>query len=285
MNVYEIVTERMIKELEKGNIPWKRPWTGAKNGAYSRSTGRAYSLINQMMLKYQGEYLTYKQCEEAGGQVRKGEKSEMIVFFKPYPVKDQDASGKEITKTIPLLRYYNVFHISQCDGIEPKYTPEEIKVFDPDAEAEALRAEYIDREGIKYEEVINNKAYYAPKVDRIVLPSREQFEKKAEFYGTMFHELIHSTGHEKRLGRLTEKASFGDESYSREELVAEIGSAAILNQLGIETESSAKNNAAYVQSWLKALQNDQKMIVWAAGKAEKAVNYIYGINAELREVE
>lgn len=284
MNVYEIVTERMIKELEKGNIPWKRPWTGAKNGAYSRSTGRAYSLINQMMLKYQGEYLTYKQCEEAGGQVRKGEKSEMVVFFKPYPVKDQDASGKEITKTIPLLRYYNVFHISQCDGIEPKYKPEEVKVFDPDAEAEALRAEYIDREGIKYEEVINNKAYYAPKVDRIVLPSREQFEKKAEFYGTMFHELVHSTGHEKRLARLTEKASFGDESYSREELVAEIGSAAILNQLGIETESSAKNNAAYVQSWLKALKNDQKMIVWAAGKAEKAVDYIRGIKAEAPEV-
>ena len=285
MNVYEIVTERMIEELKKGNIPWLKPWTGTKDGAYSRSTGRAYSFINQMMLKHTGEHLTYKQATEAGGSVRKGEKSELVVFFKPYPVKDTDASGKQVDKIIPLLRYYNVFHITQCDGIEAKHQPEEVKIFDPIVEAESLKDEYISREGISYLEEVGNRAYYSPKLDAVKLPDRSQFDQVTEFYSTVFHELVHSTGHEKRLNRLTKDAHFGNQEYSKEELVAEIGAAAILNKLNIESDSSIKNNIAYVGSWLKALQNDSKMIVYAAGKAEKAVNLIMGISVEKTESE
>jgi antirestriction protein ArdC len=238
-----------------------------------------------MMLKQTGEYLTYKQATEAGGSVRKGEKSEIVVFFKPYPVKDTDASGQEITKVIPLLRYHNVFHISQCDGIEPKYKPEEIKEFDPIVEAESLKDEYIAREGIAYTETTGNRAFYSPSKDAVQLPDRGQFEDVSEFYSTMFHELIHSTGHEKRLNRITKDSHFGNQEYSKEELVAEIGAAAILNKLTIETPRSIKNNTAYVGSWLKALQNDSKMIVYAAGKAVYAVKLIYGIAPEKTEAE
>lgn len=272
-NVYEIVTERIIKELESGKIPWQRPWTGSRNGAYSRSTGRAYSFINQMMLQYTGEYLTYKQAQEAGGQVRKGEKSEMVVFFKPYPV-TEIINGKEETKMIPLLRYYNVFHISQCDGVEPKYRPEDIKPFNPIEEAETIASDYLSREGIKFTNEEGNRAFYRPSTDSVTMPLKEQFDTVPGYYGTLFHELTHSTGHEKRLNRLSEKANFGSENYSKEELVAEIGSAAILNRLDIETEKTIKNNAAYIQSWLQALRNDSKMIVSAASRAEKAVNLI-----------
>lgn len=137
-NVYQIVTDRILEELEKGVIPWQKPWTGTRSGAYSRSTGRAYSLLNQFLLGKPGEYLTFKQAQEAGGHVRKGEKASVAVFWKQIQVDDTDADGNEIKKTIPVLKYYNVFHIDQCEGIEPKYKPEEIGGFDPDTEAEEI---------------------------------------------------------------------------------------------------------------------------------------------------
>jgi antirestriction protein ArdC len=278
-SVYEIVTERIIDELQKGIIPWQKPWAGTKAGAYSRTTGRAYSILNQMMLKHTGEYLTYNQCTEAGGKVKKGEKSEIVVFFKPLKVKDTDKDGKEIEKTIPFLQYYNVFHISQCEGIEPKYKPEEVKEFDPEVEAEAIAKEYLTREGIRFENVAGDRAFYRPSTDSVTLPLKSQFQNRAEYYSTLFHELVHSTGHEKRLNRLTTTAHFGNEEYSKEELVAEIGAASMLNHMKIETPSSFRNSTAYVQSWIKALKNDTRMIVSAAGKAEKAVNLI--LNTEI----
>lgn len=274
MNVYEIVTERIITELEKGNIPWKRPWTGSKDGAYSRSTGRAYSLINQLMLKYQGEYLTFNQIKEAGGNVKKGERAEIVVFYKPMQIKEQQADGSEKDKLIPFLRYYNVFHISQTEGVEAKYRPEEVKPFDPIEEAESISRDYLTRQGIQFENILGNRAFYSPSIDKVTLPLKEQFDLQAEYYSTLFHELTHSTGHEKRLNRLSKDAHFGNEEYSKEELVAEIGAAAVMNYIGIETDSSIKNNAAYIQSWIKALKGDSKLIVSAAGKAEKAVNLI-----------
>lgn len=274
MNVYEIVTERIITELEKGNIPWKRPWTGSKDGAYSRSTGRAYSLINQLMLKYQGEYLTFNQIKEAGGNVKKGERAEIVVFYKPMQIKEQQADGSEKDKLIPFLRYYNVFHISQTEGVEAKYKPEEVKPFDPIEEAESISRDYLTRQGIQFENILGNRAFYSPSIDKVTLPLKEQFDLQAEYYSTLFHELTHSTGHEKRLNRLSKDAHFGNEEYSKEELVAEIGAAAVMNYTGIETDSSIKNNAAYIQSWIKALRGDSKLIVSAAGKAEKAVNLI-----------
>lgn len=274
MNVYEIVTNRIIDELERGQIPWHKPWTGTVEGAYNRVSKRPYSLLNQMLLKHAGEYATFKQWQQLGGKVRKGEKSEIVVFWKMHKVEELK-DGEKVTKTIPLLRYYNVFHVSQVDGVEP-LAKSELVEHDPIADAEAVRIDYLLRSGVKYTESVQDRAYYSPAMDMVSMPKRGQFADISEYYSTMFHELTHSTGHKTRLDRFStgKAAAFGGEEYSKEELVAEIGSASILNILGIETPKSFRNSTAYIQSWIKALKNDTRLIVSAGSKAEKAANLI-----------
>lgn len=279
-SVYELITDRIISELENGVIPWQKPWTGTKNGAISGTTGKPYSLLNQMLLGKPGEWYTFNQVKQLGGMVRKGEKSYLVVFWKQTPVKEENPETGEIKeKLVPMLRYYNVFHVDQCDGIEPK-------IIDPDAidpatlpadeMADRIISDYLTRSGVTLEHRKGDEAFYSPTSDRVVLPLREQFTTMNEYYSTAFHELTHSTGHNSRLNRLTGKAFFGNEEYSQEELVAELGAAALLNHVGIETGSSFHNSVAYIQSWLRVLRNDSRFIISASGKAEKAVNYILG---------
>ena len=276
-NVYEMVTERIIAELEKGIIPWEKPWTGVRNGAFNRITKRPYSLINQMLLLHRGEYATYKQWSDLGGHVRKGEKSEIVVFWKILEqVETNEETGEKEIKKIPLLRYYNVFHISQVDGVEP-LAPEQLNnEVEPITEADKIITDYINREHLNFIECKSNQAYYSPAADTVKVPLKEQYTFINEYYSTTYHELIHSTGHKNRLNRLQTGAiaAFGSEEYSKEELVAEIGSATIMNMLGIETTKTFRNSAAYIQNWLQVLRNDNKFIVSASSKAEKAVNYI-----------
>lgn len=276
-NVYEMVTERIIAELEKGVIPWEKPWTGVRAGAYNRISKKPYSLINQMMLKHTGEYATFKQWSDLGGHIQKGEKSEIIVFWKILDKEETnpDTGEKEVQK-IPMLRYYNVFHISQVEGVKPLEQP--FTEVEPIEEADRIITDYITRENISFTECASNEAYYSPSRDAVVVPMKEQYKLINEYYGTTFHELTHSTGHKNRLDRLQTGAvaAFGTETYSKEELVAEIGSASIMNLLGIETTNSFRNSTAYIQNWLQVLKNDNRFIVSAAGKAEKAVNYIIG---------
>ena len=276
-NVYEMVTERIIAELEKGVIPWEKPWTGVRSGAYNRVSKRPYSLLNQMILKHTGEYATYKQWQDLGGQVKKGEKSEIVVFWKIFEAEETNKdTGEKETKKIPLLRYYNVFHISQVEGVEP-LAPEQLNdEVEPIEEADKIITDYITREHIEFTECRSNEAYYSPSQDAVVVPMKEQYKVINEYYSTTFHELTHSTGHKNRLNRLETGAvaAFGSETYSKEELVAEIGSASLMNLLGIETVKTFRNSAAYIQSWLQVLRNDNKFIVSASSKAEKAVNYI-----------
>lgn len=276
INVYEIVTERILKELESGNIPWDKPWVSG-GGAVSYNSGKPYSLLNQMLLDKEGEYLTFKQVQELGGKVKKGEKSQIVVFYKPLEVKEI-VDGKEEVKTIPMLKYYNVFEVGQCEGIEPKWLEKDktkVKDFNPIEKAEEVAMAYVDREGIRVD-YGGSQAYYRPGTDSIHLPDRENFVGNVEYYSTLFHELVHSTGHESRLDRLSKDAHFGSAVYSKEELVAEIGAASMLNQLGIETDKTMRNSAAYIQSWIAQLKDDKKLIVSVAGKAEKAVNLIRG---------
>lgn len=276
-NVYEMVTARIIAELEKGVIPWEKPWTGVRSGAYNRISKKPYSIINQMILKHTGEYATFKQWTDLGGHIRKGEKSEMVVFWKIFEKEEtnEDTGEKEVRK-IPMLRYYNVFHISQVDGVEPLVIP--FKEVEPIEAADRIIAEYVERERIEFKEIASNEAFYSPSSDRVVVPMKEQYKHINEYYSTTFHELTHSTGHKSRLDRLHTgaDAAFGSETYSKEELVAEIGSASLMNLLGIETIKTFRNSAAYIQSWLKVLKSDNKFIVSASSKAEKAVNYIIG---------
>lgn len=279
-NVYQMVTDRIIEEMQKGVIPWEKPWTGVRAGAFNRVSKRPYSLLNQMLLKHTGEYATFKQWSELGGKIKKGAKSEIIVFWKITEIEEENEDNEKVKKNIAILRYYNVFHISQVEGVKPLESP--FPEVEPIEEADRIINDYVAREHIDFTECASNKAYYSPSIDCVVVPMKEQYKLINEYYSTTFHELTHSTGHKTRLDRLESGAvaALGSETYSKEELVAEIGSASIMNLLGIETTKTFRNSAAYIQSWIKVLKNDNKFIVSAASKAEKAVNFIIGNTEE-----
>lgn len=295
-DIYEAITNRIIAELEKGIIPWVKPWAGTSDGPIKHTTGKPYSILNQFLLGEPGEYLTYKQAQAEGGNVKKGAKGRMVVFWTMLQTTKKDSAGNvvldnnglPVAKSIPILKYYTVFNIKDCEGINPKWDkPEDKHDVQPIEAAQAVLDGYINREHIKLVNEKGDRAFYRPADDEIHLPLMEQFADAVAYYDTAFHEATHSTGHRSRLNRTMASAlaPFGSEDYSKEELVAEIGSCGIMNQLGLETEQSFRNNAAYIQSWLKALKNDKRMIVSAAGKAEKAIALIMGTNQPEGEAE
>ena len=273
-DIYEMVTDRIIEQLEKGYIPWQKPWTGVHDGAYNRISNKPYSLLNQMLLSKTGEYASFKQWTEFGGHIRKGEKAEIVTFWKIQQIEEENEDGEKIIKQLPLLRYYNVFHISQVEGVEPKSI--DLNELQPIEEAERIKTEYMKREHIKILEKATDKAFYSPSLDYIQVPCKEQYQNIEEFYSTLFHEMTHSTGHKNRLDREDVKDCmyFGSENYSKEELCAELGSAFLINKLGIALSKSFTNSTAYIQSWLRVLKNDKKFIISASSRAEKAVKYI-----------
>lgn len=273
-NIYEMVTARIIEQLEQGVIPWHKPWTGTA-GAWSRSTGKPYSLLNQWLMP-QGEYATFNQIKKEGGKVKKGEHGYPVVFFKPTVIETEDKNGEKVKKTVPLLKYYTVFNISeQVEGLEVKHSKETVeRHHEPLAELETIKTDYLKRSGVEFYNLEQDKAYYSPADDSIVLPLVEQFDSIEEYYSTAFHEMAHSTGHSTRLNRLNKLAAFGSDDYGKEELIAEITAAAVLNEAGIETEKTIKNSAAYVQNWANAIKGDVKLIVHASSKAQKAFELI-----------
>ena len=283
-NVYQMVTDRIIEELNKGIIPWHKPWTGAADGAISYVSRKPYSFLNQLMLGKPGEYLTFKQCKELGGSIKKGAKSNIVVFYTMVDNKNKEIvheDGLISYEKYPILKYYNVFHITDCEGIESKIKADEPKVFNPIEEADMVIEGYLNREKkLSLNHALSNKACYYPGSDKVLLPLKTQFVNESEYYSTAFHELTHSTMPVYRCDRKEDNkvVAFGSEDYSREELVAELGSAMLCNHCGIDLESAFKNQVAYIQSWLKALKNDNKMIVWASSRAEKAAKYILNIN-------
>lgn len=207
------------------------------------------------------------------------------MFWKWLTVEDED-TGEE--KDVPFLRYFNVFHIDQCEGITPKHITAEPAWVSPALAhdfAETVIAKYIAVSGVELINRESGEAFYRPSTDTVVLPLIKQFSDTAEYYSTAFHELTHSTGHPKRLNRITETARFGSASYSREELCAELGASFLLNSLGIETPGSFRNNAAYINHWLGVLKEDKRLLVSAAGQADKAVRLILGEEADIDVLE
>jgi len=272
MDIYAEITSRIINEMENGVIPWQKPWV-ASGSCVSYATGKPYSLLNQMLLGRPGEYATFKQVQQAGGYVRKGAKAQMVVFWKWIEQEDEETGEK---KEIPLLRYYNVFHIDQCEGLKAKHTKPLPNTANANQTAERIICDYLKASGVKMEHQEGDRAFYRPSTDSITLPHMAQFSATAEYYSTAFHELTHSTGHAKRLNRLDKTAFFGSEAYSKEELTAEIGASALVNVAGLETAKSFRNSTAYIQNWLQVLKGDKRFIVSASGKAEKAVHMILG---------
>jgi len=286
MDLFQIITDRIVAELEQGVIPWQKPWSGVQ-GAISHTTGKRYSLLNQMLLGCRsGEFVTFKEAQREGGYVKKGEKASMIVFWKfmENAKRDDDgnvvhdADGKPVMESVPFLRYYNVFHIDQCEGLHPRFAedPTPGEHLSPDDAAEIIVQDYVHRSGVKLTIAHSDRAFYSPTSDSVTVPELAQYTCISEYYSTLFHELTHSTGHVSRLNRLSKEANFGSELYSKEELIAELGAAFLVNHVGLETDGSFRNSAGYIQSWLKALKDDKRLIVSAAGKADHAAALILG---------
>lgn len=285
MDVYEIVTDRIVKSLENGEIPWEKPWIGA-SFAWNRKTGKAYSLLNQLLIGETGEFASFKQITaEKGGRVNKGAEGRLVTFWKMYDSKTETEKDGTPRK-VPVLKYYKVFSIRNDSNLEVKKHRELAETFDtaPIDEIESVIKAYTDRCGVKFITFKGtDSAYYSPSDHAVHLPSADQFKSVAEYYSTVFHELVHSTGHKSLLDRFEKGSHFGNDPYSKEELVAEIGTACILHRLGIETDASFKNSTAYIQNWAKRLKEDKRMIVSASSKAEKAVKLIFGETEEKEE--
>lgn len=282
--VYEIITDRITKQLEQGNIPWRKPWKGEAHAPRNFVSKKAYRGINLFLLNADNRFtspywLTFKQCTDLGGKVTKGEKAAPVIFWKWLDVDEKDESGTKAGR-VPMLRYYSVFNVEQCTGLTlPVKAPETLLDFNPIEAAEAIVKGYSTAPEIK--ETEKARAYYSPGLDYINMPVRSTFHSVEEFYSTLFHELTHSTGHEKRLKRegIIGMHFFGDAVYSREELVAEFGAAFLCGHAGIENVT-LDNSAAYIQSWLKVLKNNKQWLVIAAAQAQKAAEYILGIKHE-----
>jgi len=283
-----MVTDRVIEQLKKGIIPWHRPWTGIA-GAINYVTRKPYSVLNQMLLGREGEWITFKQLKELDGSIKKGAKAGFVVFYGKYTYTkeetEENEDGEEVTVakeyTIPVLRYYKVFHISDCTGIESKMGSEPVTIASEPIEcAEKIINGYVEREeGLKFKnDEQSNQAFYRPSDDLVVVPMISQYSVTEEYYSTAFHELTHSTMTESRCNRKKENkmAAYGSADYSREELVAELGSAMLCTIAELNCEKAFTNSVAYIQGWLHALANDNKMVVWAASRAEKAAQYILG---------
>lgn len=279
--VHQIITDRIIELLKKGTVPWQQPWHGGDQLPRNLVSKKPYRGVNVFLLhsmSYQSPFwLTYKQAEELGGNVKHGEHATPVVFWKRLEVTEDDGTKKQI----PMLRYYSVFNALQCEGIE-KHLPQlptATTKHDPIPEAQAVVDAMPKRPDIRHGQ---GKAYYSPALDYVGMPAKETFNSPEGYYDTLFHELTHSTGHESRLARKgvsgTEGTwgSFGSNLYAKEELVAEMGAAFLCGHVGI-VDRTIDNSAAYIASWLQRLSDDPKLVVNAAAQAQKASDFILGI--------
>jgi len=277
--VYKIVTQKIIDKLNQGIIPWEKPWIGLRNYV----TKRGYHGINLLLLSMEkhrsSEFVTFRQVREHKESVKKGSRASMVIFFRRYEVEARDKDGNlEIDKETGepkkdlrfALRYYNVFNLDQTTIPLPNYSNgkqlkecedilQNLKNFPPIEEGGSV-------------------ATYNPTLDALSIPSKREFKDREKYYSSIFHELVHATGHETRLNRKDFKGNgFGDERYSKEELIAEIGASFLCAKCGIENKT-IDNSAAYIQGWLKRLNNDKTLIISASAQAQKAVDYILGNN-------
>lgn len=286
-DIYQAVTDRMVSALASGTVPWVKPWRTGAGLPVSMSTGRPYRGVNPFLLgltAQAGGYTspswgTYRQIAELGGQVRRGEKSTMIVFWKRLRVADRSApDGQPATKIIPMLRYFNVFCADQADDLPARYFPSPGEAV-PAESAEVILKGYLGRLGApKFTHQGKAGAWYMPTTDTIKIPPMADYASEDHYYSVAFHEATHSTGHKSRCNRpgIAQIDHFGSDQYSREELVAQMGASMLSALAGTETDATFANSAAYVASWLAVLKADSKLAVQAAGLAQRACDHITG---------
>lgn len=310
--VEEMVVAKFEAMINAGNYPWQKPWFGMGR-CYSYTTNKAYGFLNECLLEEEGSYITWnamikialekmgKDPEKAGDDERReaaayvkanilkeedGWKEHKVTLINwwitGYKAKDKDGNvkvdddGNALIKKVPSMRYQYV--------INTKYTnlPKKTRNRRPpkkDRTAEKVMADYLAAQGIGFENVTGDKAYYSPMLDRIVLPKIEQFKSQSEYYSTFFHEAGHSTGHPSRLNRFKVADRPSKAKYAAEELVAECTAMYLNNWCELENDKTFKNSVAYQQSWAKALKNDPRAFINAFGKADKSVKMILGVDS------
>ncbi|CAN7258114.1 ArdC family protein [Mesorhizobium caraganae] len=286
-SLYQEITDRIIAELERGTVPWVKPWGSAKADLglpSNAATGRRYSGINILILwgavierSYPGQnWLTFRQALALGGNVRKGERGTTIVHADRFVPKDEKERAKadgDEPQAVPFLKRFTVFNVAQCDGLPAHLygNAEPLPEREIIPQAEAL----IHASGADFR-IGGDRAFYMPGSDTIQVPPQPAFFQQIDYYRTCFHELGHWTGHPARLARDLSGA-FGSKTYAREELVAEITAAFVCSTLGIEP---TVRHADYIGTWLAVLREDNRAIFRAASLASKAADFVLGFNAE-----
>lgn len=301
-DVYEIITEQVIKGLEDKGLNWFKPWSaeGCSGVAIAHSSGKAYRGINQLMLgnavcsyNYQSaEFITFKQATKVGGKIKKGCTSHIVVFWAiSYSILDANGKVKYFKKLndIPVAqrdkakkhmspRYYRVFNLDNIEGVEDKWSVEEsVKgtIFEPIADADAVYTNMPKKPTLKH---FGGSAFYQPSTHSVTMPDQSSFVDPDSYYKVLFHELVHSTGHQDLLNRktLTATSSFGSETYSQEELVAEMGCMFLVGILGLNPKDNTHNSQAYINGWISHLKSHKKELLYASAQSTKAVEYMLG---------
>jgi antirestriction protein ArdC len=271
-SVYDIITGQILAELEKGEVPWRRPWHSLPPA--NLITKKPYRGINVFLLGFAGYgsqfWLTFNQAKQLGGNIRKGAHGTKIIFWKCKTRETESADGEIEERKSAFLRYYTVFNLEQTEGLSALLT---LPPAFPIESAEEIVKAMPNPPAFEQD----SRAAYIPSRDTVTMPSRTAFQSQAEYYSTLFHELTHSTGHAKRLGRegIEKIQPFGSEDYSKEELVAEMGSAMLCGAAGIE-QATIGNSAAYLRGWINRLKADSRLVIAAARSAQEAADYIRG---------
>lgn len=285
------VTNKIVTALQSGAVPfWRQTWAKSKNSGLPTNavSRKPYRGINWALLTLSGHnskwWATYNQWRSLGGQVRRGEKATQIILYKPVTKKTVNAEGEEKVSSWPLMKTWSVFHSSQIDGDIGQFQDTQ----KPDAGPTFL--DYVPAEEVFAAtgadvRFAGDRAFYSPSGDYIQLPPKNAFEKAHEFYGVLAHETVHWSGHESRLNRLSKFARFGSESYAVEELVAELGSAFLLTELGLPQSDDLSNVTAYLGHWLKVLERDHTAIFTAASAASKAVDFVVEFSRPKEEAD
>lgn len=285
-DVYTRVTEHIVRELERGTRPWLKPWsvehTAGRITRPLRATGEAYKGINVLLLWSEAVangyaapiWMTFRQALSLGGHVRKGEHGSTVVYADRISKQETDEKGESVEREIPFLRAYTVFNVEQIAEL-----PQHYYALPTNPLPLSDRIEHVEHFVASTRATINhggNRAFYTPAADRVQLPPFEAFRDAQSYYATKLHELTHWTRHPSRLARDFGQRQFGDEGYAKEELVAELGAAFISADLGI-TPEPREDHAAYIASWLKVLKHDKRFIFTAASHAQRAADYLHGL--------
>ncbi len=290
----ETVTNEIIEGIQNENLTWEQVWN-PKNAPKNYASNRPYLGFNALWLawmtiskKFNHPYfLTFKQGKQLGGNIRKSQKGTKVVFWKISKFvkgqtkneagEDEDLYGRKFTPFI-----WTVFNIDQIEGIEFSIIESTERIFNPIESCEQIISGYANCPKIVH---YSDEAFYSPSADYINMPNKESFKGDEQYYSVLFHEMLHSTGHFSRLGRFSERPAlvgFGSVEYSKEELIAEMGASFLNAYAGIK-DANFKNSLAYLKGWMKPLQDDPKMLIYAAQKAHQAANYILGIESQGEE--